>query len=78
MKWLCNVLSWHLTCLAVALVILSFLAMPTQGVRANDPSSYGYGQAYCSISGPEEFCPYAGCQINNDSAGYNCDFACGC
>jgi hypothetical protein len=47
MKWLCNVLSWHFTCLAAALVILSVLAMSPQGVRANDPSPDGGFGGYC-------------------------------
>lgn len=38
MKKMCIFLSRSLACLMAALVILSVLALPTQGIRANDPS----------------------------------------
>jgi hypothetical protein len=41
MKEMYSFLSRSLACLMAALVILSVLAMPTQGVRANDPSQGG-------------------------------------
>lgn len=79
MKWLYNVLSWHLTCLAVALVILSVLAMPTQGVRADNPSSYGYGSEYCEGNEPPEFCPGFHCLYGDGGdAGCCCSPTCGC
>lgn len=43
MKGMCDFLSRGFACLAVALMILSGLAMPTQGVRANDSSPAGKG-----------------------------------
>lgn len=46
MKGMCDFLSRGFACLAVALMILSGLAMPTQGVRANDPSPAGTGHHY--------------------------------
>lgn len=41
MKGTYGFLSGSLACLASALVIVSVLAMPTQGIRANDSSSGG-------------------------------------
>lgn len=50
MKGMYDFLSRGLACLAVALVILCVLAMPTQEVRANDPGG-----------GPDGDVPYCDC-----------------
>lgn len=51
MKGMYSFLSRGFACLAVALVIVSVLAMPTQGLRANDPSPDGGNHTSC-------FCAY--------------------
>lgn len=80
MKEMHSFLSKGFACLAVALVILSVLAMPAQSVRAdNPPPPPTPTQAVCSISGPPEFCPGADCVYGDgSSAGFGCDFACLC
>lgn len=63
MKWLCNVLSWYFTCLAVALLSLlvgSFVL--NAKVKANSPATYDPYSTVCggcqgaSIYGPG-YCP---------------------
>jgi hypothetical protein len=72
-------LSRSLACLAVALVILSVLAMPAQGVRANDPSPPPDGQNSCEFFYPIEFCPSYNCLTpQGHYAGYKCSYSCGC
>lgn len=57
MKGMFGFLSRGFACLAVALVILFVLAVPTQGVRANDPPSSG-GTSGSSSCGTDVYCPY--------------------
>lgn len=49
MKRMCDFLSRGFACLAVALMILSGLAMPTQGARANAPGG-GLGTTIVNLS----------------------------
>jgi hypothetical protein len=80
MKGMFGFLSRGFACSAVALVILSVLAMPTQGVRANDPDGGdGGGDSLCFCTGgvPED-CDVWSCTGGPDCPS-NCTFlTCGC
>jgi hypothetical protein len=82
MKGMYDFLSRGFACLAVALVIVSVLAMPTQVVLANDPSSGGstYDTQYCEANDPPQFCPYYHCLWygSGDDAGCCCNYSCNC
>jgi hypothetical protein len=81
MKGMYGFLPRGFACLAVALVILCVLALPAQGVRANDPSPDGgdSGEASCygTFQPPD-------CHLNeciNDITGKDegpCDYLCAC
>jgi hypothetical protein len=81
MKGMYDFLSRGFACLAVALVIVSVLAMPTQVVLANDPSPDGgtADETHCQDYSAPWDCPVYRCLYsNNTDAGYNCDGYCGC
>lgn len=61
MKGMYGFLSRGVACMAVALVILSVLAMPTQGVRANDPSPDNNTSPCSPCSANSQPCSQWGC-----------------
>lgn len=79
MKGMYGFLSRSFGCLAVALVILSVLAMPTQNVMANDPSSDGGNAVGVSCWGvPDPDCTWNDCYYDNGDFYKPCTWDCGC